>query len=457
MKLKGIALIVLITQINVWAQFSEPQIISDFGSPEVYSFDFDGDNDNDILLVNSGATIWIENIDGLGNFGPDRIISNNSGWAAAHAGDINGDGDMDVLSVLLDWQSGQDYYKIVWFENLDGLGNFGTQQLVGDAILLNGRTVFAGDLDSDGDVDVLSGSHTELFWFENIDGLGSFGPKNVITTNVAIVREVLGSDVDNDGDLDVFASSIQDDKVFWHENIDGLGNFGIQQIIDTEIGEVWSIFTEDINSDGSLDFLIATWIGGEISWYENLDGFGNFGTKQVVTNDAIGGSSVFAADLDNDGDNDVLSASYDPPVQKIAWYENQDGMGSFSAQQILPGASIWGNAVSASDFDGDNDLDVIGSSPSSGTVWYENFGALAIDDTALQNVSIVPNPTTKYISIIGLNNFQVGQLMIFDSLGKFVLEAKNENNIDLSILESGIYYLKLFSDRKIIERKVIKY
>ncbi len=455
MKLKVFALIVLIAQMNMWAQFNEPQIISDYGSVEVYLFDFDGDNDNDILLVKNDSTIWIENLDGLGNFGPDRIISDDPGWAAAHAGDIDGDGDIDVLSVL---QSGQDFYKIVWFENLDGLGNFGPQQIVGNAIYLNGRTVFAGDLDGDGDVDVLSGSHTELFWFENLDGLGSFGPKKVITTNVAIVREVLASDVDNDGDLDVFALSVQDDTVFWHENIDGAGNFGAQQIIDTEIGEAWSIFTEDMNSDGNLDFLTASWDSGEISWYENLNGLGNFGTKQVISNEAMRATSVFAADLDNDGDNDVLSASFDPgPSQIIAWYENQDGMGSFSAQQILPGESNWGNAVTAGDLDGDNDLDVIGSSPVGGTVWYENLGALAIDDTELKNFSVIPNPTTKYISIVGLETFQVDQVMIVDSMGKLVLVTKNKNNIDVSFLDSGVYYLKLVSDQNTLVRKVIKY
>ncbi|WP_339611329.1 T9SS type A sorting domain-containing protein [uncultured Planktosalinus sp.] len=458
MKLKVFALIVLTTQMNLWAQFNEPQIISDYGSLEVYLFDFDGDNDNDILLVNNDSTIWIENLDGLGNFGPDRIINDDPGWAAAYAGDINGDGDIDVVSVLQDWQSGEDFYKIVWFENLDGLGNFGPQQIVGDAINLNSRTVFAGDLDGDGDVDVLSGSHTELFWFENLDGLGSFGPKKIIATDVGIARDVLASDVDNDGDLDVFAVSIQDDTVFWHENIDGSGNFGPQQIIDTEIGEVWSIFTEDMNSDGNLDFLTATWYSGEISWYENLNGLGNFGTKQVISNEALRATSVFAADLDNDGDNDVLSATLDPgPSQTIAWYENQDGMGSFSAQQILPGESNWGFGIIAGDLDGDNDIDVIGSSPVGGTVWYENAGALAIDDTVLKNFSVIPNPTTNYISISGLENIQVDQIMIVDSMGKLVLVTKNKYNIDVSFLESGVYYLIFFSDRKTIVRKLIKY
>ena len=48
-------------------------------------------------------------------------------------------------------------------------------------------------------------------------------------------------------------------------------------------------------------------------------GFAN-SIQQIISTNASGASSVFAADLDGDGDIDVLSASYD---NKIAWYENQ--------------------------------------------------------------------------------------------------------------------------------------
>ena len=57
-----------------------------------------------------------------------------------------------------------------------------------------------------------------------------------------------------------------------------------------------------------------------IAWYENTDGHGTFGSQQVITTSVVRTESVFAADLDGDTDPDVLSASrYD---SKIAWYEN---------------------------------------------------------------------------------------------------------------------------------------
>ena len=47
--------------------------------------------------------------------------------------------------------------------------------------------------------------------------------------------------------------------------------------------------------------------------------------------------SVFAADVDGDGDLDVLSASLRD--DKIAWYENMDGAGTFGAQQVISTAA----------------------------------------------------------------------------------------------------------------------
>ena len=56
-----------------------------------------------------------------------------------------------------------------------------------------------------------------------------------------------------------------------------------------------------------------------------------FAAQQVITTLADTALSVFAADVDGDGDLDVLSAS--SSYDKIDWYENTDGAGSFGSQQ----------------------------------------------------------------------------------------------------------------------------
>ena len=47
----------------------------------------------------------------------------------------------------------------------------------------------------------------------------------------------------------------------------------------------------------------------KIAWYENTDGKGTFGSQQIVSTSADDAFSVFAADLDGDGDMDLASAS----------------------------------------------------------------------------------------------------------------------------------------------------
>ena len=57
-----------------------------------------------------------------------------------------------------------------------------------------------------------------------------------------------------------------------------------------------------------------------------------FGSQRVITNSAEFASSVYATDLDGDGDADVLSAS--ATDDKIAWYENL-GSGAFGPRQVI--------------------------------------------------------------------------------------------------------------------------
>ena len=90
-------------------------------------------------------------------------------------------------------------------------------------------------------------------------------------------------------------------------------------------------YAADLDGDGDYDILSASSWHDRIAWYEN-NGSGIFGSTQTITTGADGANSVYAADLDGDGDYDVLSASeYD---DRIAWYEN-NGSGTFGSMQTI--------------------------------------------------------------------------------------------------------------------------
>ncbi len=442
--------------LKIGAQFGPSQLISNSGGAEIYTVDIDNDGDNDILKVNTFATAWHEN-DGLGNFGPEQIITNDRGWASAFYGDLDGDGDIDIITILDDMIMGDDYKNIAWFENLDGAGNFGAQHLVANSVHLIGRTVITSDFDGDGDLDVLSGSHTNLFWYENTDGLGNFGPQKVITTEVAVVREVFAADLDNDGDMDVLASSIQDDKLIWHENMDGQGNFGPQHIIATNLGEVWSIFAADLNSDGSIDVLTGAWISGEVAWFENQNGLGSFGPKQIINPNATGTTKVYAEDIDLDGDLDVLSASLRPASQgKNVWYENLNGEGNFSDEKIISESEITGSALITGNLDGDFDADVAVASVN-GLEWFENLHTLSIPENTLSNIRIAPNPVQETLQLIFPKQIEINSIEVYDALGRITItKALTTDYINLSELTKGVYTLKFITNLGNTSKKIIK-
>ncbi|KAJ1385012.1 hypothetical protein B484DRAFT_410638, partial [Ochromonadaceae sp. CCMP2298] len=113
---------------------------------------------------------------------------------------------------------------------------------------------------------------------------------------------VFAIDLDGDGDIDVLSASSSDDKIAWYEN-DGSEGFTKHEI-STAASGAYSVFAIDLDGDGDIDVLSASISDDKIAWYEN-DGNEGF-TEHSISTAASGASSVFAIDLDGDGDIDVL-------------------------------------------------------------------------------------------------------------------------------------------------------
>ncbi|WP_299365030.1 T9SS type A sorting domain-containing protein [Winogradskyella sp.] len=340
---------------------------------DVFAGDLDNDGDVDLVSASwfDNKISWYENLNGYGEFGDQQVISNTAPKASAvFIIDVDGDSDNDIVAGYSDPSD----YKVVWYENLDGQGTFSTEQVIStDAIQV--RSVYACDIDNDGDIDVLSASPVDdkIAWYENLDGEGSFGEQQVITTSTNGALKVHAADIDGDTDMDVLTASNLDDKIAWYENLDGQGTFGEEQVITTNADLAESVFTSDIDNDGDLDVLSASFFDDKIAWYENTNGQGDFGVEQVISTDADGARDVYSIDLDSDGDMDVLSASY--LDNKIAWYENLDGSGTFGDQQIVSATNNGAESVFAIDINNDGRKDVLSASFLVNKVaWYKNLG-----------------------------------------------------------------------------------
>jgi len=394
MKTKITLLILVLISLNGFSQFGGQQIISTNvnEATNIYSVDIDGDGDLDILSASwfYDEVSWFENTNGQGTFGTKHIITTNADGAdCVRAFDLDGDGDMDVLSTS--------YYdnKIAWYKNTDGQGTFGNQQVI-STNLIYGSWAYASDLDGDNDLDVISASidDKKIAWYENTDGQGTFGNQQIIA-NPNKPNNVMASDLDGDGDNDILFDAADGDYIAWCENTDGKGTFGAMQIISNAVNQPSSIFATDIDDDGDLDVISSSIQDNKIAWYKNTDGQGTFGTQQVISTDANNARYAAPADFDNDGDIDIVSSSWDD--DKIAWYENTNGQGNFGAQKIISTSADGASCVVTGDFNGDNKIDIASSSYYDNKVaWYENTLVLGIAESSPISYKLFPNTCKKY-------------------------------------------------------------
>ena len=453
MKSNLLLLITLTISISGFSQFETEQVITTnaIEATSVYVADIDGDGDLDVLSAswNQDKIAWYENTDGLGTFGSEQIITTNADGAdCVRAFDIDGDGDIDVLS--------SSYYdnKIAWYENTDGQGAFGTQQVI-TTNMIYGSFVSATDIDGDGDLDVLSASidDDKIAWYENTDGQGSFGPQLVIASPDA-PNNVMGGDIDNDGDMDIILDAASGNIIAWCENTDGQGSFGAMQTISTDVSQPSSVFLVDIDNDGDLDAISSSIQDDKVAWYENTDGQGSFGAQQIISTTANEARFAVSCDLDNDGDFDIVSASW--ADDKIAWYENTDGQGSFGSQQIISTAADGASGVYFGDINGDNKLDVVSSSYYDNKIaWYENAITLGINDYLSNPISIFPNPVKNMLTISSKR--PINKVEIYNLVSQLIISKNNCYNIDVSSINKGIYLVKTIdNDGHINIKKIVK-
>ena len=286
------------------------------------------------------------------------------GATGVHAADLDGDGDADVLS------SSETDNKIAWYENM-GVGGFSSQRILTTAAE-GARSVLAEDLDGDGDADVLWVStkyydeegyiDSKVAWHENLGG-GSFSTERVITTSAEGARSVHAEDLDGDGDADVVSASYDDDKIAWYENMGG-GEFSSQRVITAAANGATSVHAADLDGDGDADVLWGSeqhvnQYDSRVAWHENLGG-GSFSTERVIARYDSGALivDVRAADLDRDGDADVLTHLLG--VRDIVWHENLGGGTIFFEHNIFPNPIVGSvTSVYPADLDGDGGVDVI--------------------------------------------------------------------------------------------------
>jgi len=218
-----------------------------------------------------------------------------------------------------------------------------------------------GDIDNDGDLDVLIANNTEKpnALYLN-DGAGGFVRNTTagFVQQPAYFHQATWVDYDNDGLLDLFLCNYWPTKFneLWHN--DGKGNFSLQKnsLLSQTTGTAASATWADYNLDGLMDVFIPNNKGGKNQLFHN-NGQGQF-TEVTSVITADGGNSVASCwgDIDNNGFPDLFVANASDQDNYL--YLN-DGTGFkkvTSGDVVTRGGHSHG--CSFADIDNDGDLDL---------------------------------------------------------------------------------------------------
>jgi len=290
--------------------------------------------------------------------------------------DVDRDGDPDFIGTRYDPG------LIFWLERPERpLQQRWSYHLIDDQVIgIHGLLV--GDVDGDGDADLLANSAqpvgpyaNSLVWYPTPQGsaIDKPWPRNVLADGDAPgLSHYLGlGDVDGDGRADVAsgAKGGPTDKTgsgnwfaWWRAPKDRATTWTKHLLADNQAGAT-NIHPADVNGDGQTDFIASRGHGRGVVWFESPDW-----RVHEIHPDLHGPHCLAIADLDGDGDIDAATCAKDDRL--VAWFEN-DGRGNFQTHVIAENQAAYDIRIIDMDRDGDLDLLIAGQA-SKNVVWCEN-------------------------------------------------------------------------------------
>jgi hypothetical protein len=365
--------------------------------------DVDGDGDVDMFWGDffEAGLLFIENVGSCEApnlrteprpFPLDDPIR-TSGYNAPTFGDVDGDGDLDLLMGILGGAYNANTTtadNLLLFVQGDG-GRFTleSQRFVSQIDVGSESVPTLVDLDADGDLDLLVGNKIDptdladshVFLFENVgtSDAPEFRAAGELELEGAYHNAPAFGDLDGDGDLDILLGT-------WRKELRLLENIGSATAARYELADsAFVVLTRgsnaapvlaDMDADGDLDLFVGE-SSGALNYYENV-GSATEARFELVSDEYEGidiGRRSFPAVIDADGDGD-LDLVIGTESDGIKYFENRgtreapafaESPSPFPAVRELPVFTT----PTFGDLDGDGDLDLITGGIGGGVYFFE--------------------------------------------------------------------------------------
>lgn len=328
------------------------------------------------------------------------------------------------------------------------------------------------DFDGDGDLDVIwGGIYGSFQYFENTGtasvpefASGILNPFGLQGVDVFALPTAV--DLDNDGDFDLLVA-LYYGNYNYYENTGTpsdpifaapvLNPFGL--IIPPDLGSFPAV--ADMDGDGDFDILAS-------GYYAAMNYFENIGTPEAPDfagvvqspfNFVAAAELVFPmlGDLDMDGDIDMLTRDY---YGNFYYYENMgtSEVADFAVPVTAPfGLSLLGNPLFGPavlmDLDDDGDLDILQNDYEGNIIYIENTTiVLSQENVEIADLNIFPNPTADYLNI--RTEADIQNVEILDMQGRVIAGFGKERIISLKEFANGTYLVRLMTGAGIVVRKI---